>query len=215
MHCRTVSPPTPSSSMCAVIQHLLAPVLPFPALLWWGYFSPLVYFGFIHLFLGCFLIFRSWGISNLLIQSNSDLFLLLGDYFLILSFCCDTSWLSKGEAKFILPDIIPVITEITKHKLKLYASNYLEWIKTMQIYLHNISKDGHLNCNLPSDDTKQDWPQEDAHVFLQLKNSINSEVISLINCYEFIKNWWTLKFLKFPCSRKDNLSNIHDVHKAF
>lgn len=96
--------------------------------------------------------------------------------------------MSKGETKFILPDIIPVITEITKHKLKLYASNYLEWIKTMQIYLHNISKDGHLNCNLPSDDTKQDWPQEDAHVFLQLKNSINSEVISLINCYEFIKN---------------------------
>ena len=37
------------------------------------------------------------------------------------------------------------------------------------------------------DDSKQQWLQEDAYLFLQIRNFIESEVISLINHYEFVK----------------------------
>lgn len=45
--------------------------------------------------------------------------------------------------------------------------------------------DNHNVEDPPIDDPRQQWLQEDAHIFLQIGNSINSEIISLFNQCEF------------------------------
>lgn len=77
------------------------------------------------------------------------------------------------------------MTKIAEHELS--GSNYLEWSKTIQIYLRGINKDSHLTSDPQCDDTKQAWLQEDVCLFVQIRNSIHSEVISLINHCEFVK----------------------------
>ena len=46
----------------------------------------------------------------------------------------------------------------------------------------------HLTKDPPSDDSKQQWMEEDACLNLNIRNSIDSEVINLINHREFFKN---------------------------
>ena len=70
---------------------------------------------------------------------------------------------------------------------KLTSPNYLDWSKTIQIYLKSIRMASHLTKDPPTDDLKEQWIEEDAHLFLQLRNSINSKVLSLINHCEFVK----------------------------
>ncbi len=55
--------------------------------------------------------------------------------------------------------------------------------------------------------------REDAHLFLQIWNSITSEVISLINYYEFVKE--LMDYLEFLYYGKGNISRIYEVCKAF
>ena len=45
----------------------------------------------------------------------------------------------------------------------------------------------HLTKDPPIDDLKEKWMEEDARLYLQIRNFINSEVIGLINHYEFVK----------------------------
>ncbi|XP_058001149.1 uncharacterized protein LOC131179149 [Hevea brasiliensis] len=78
-----------------------------------------------------------------------------------------------ADNKNIISDVIPVMTKITEHKLN--GSNYLEWSKTVRVYLRSIDKDDHLTQDPPTDDTRQTWLREDARLFLQLRNSIHSE----------------------------------------
>ncbi|XP_058006091.1 uncharacterized protein LOC131181539 isoform X2 [Hevea brasiliensis] len=78
-----------------------------------------------------------------------------------------------ADNKNIISDVIPVMTKITEHKLN--GSNYLEWSKTVRVYLRSIDKDDHLTKDPPTDDTRQTWLREDARLFLQLRNSIHSE----------------------------------------
>ena len=65
----------------------------------------------------------------------------------------------------------------------------------------------------PTDDSKEQWMGEDARLYLQIRNSIDSEVISLINHYEFVKE--LMDHLEFLYSGKGNVSQIFDVCKAF
>ena len=65
----------------------------------------------------------------------------------------------------------------------------------------------------PTDDSKEQWMGEDARLYLQIRNSIDSEVISLINHCEFVKE--LMDYLEFLYSRKGNVSQIFDVCKAF
>ena len=45
----------------------------------------------------------------------------------------------------------------------------------------------HLNKNPQIDDSKEQWMEEDARLYLQIRNSIDSKVIKLINHCEFVK----------------------------
>ena len=54
--------------------------------------------------------------------------------------------------------------------------------------------------------------EEDTHLSLQIHNSINNEVLSLINHCEFVKELVDLDFLFFG---KENISHIFVVCKAF
>ena len=73
--------------------------------------------------------------------------------------------------------------------------------------------DGHLTKDPPVDDSKEQWMEEDARLFIQIRNSINSKVLGLINHYEFVKK--LMVFLEFVFSEKGNVSRIFDVCKAF
>ena len=55
--------------------------------------------------------------------------------------------------------------------------------------------------------------EEDVHLFLQIHNSIDSKLLSLISPYEFVKE--LIDYLKFIFSGKGNISCIFDVCKAF
>ena len=40
---------------------------------------------------------------------------------------------------------------------------------------------GHLNKDPPIDDSKERWLEEDARLFLQIHNSIDGKVLTLVN----------------------------------
>ena len=71
----------------------------------------------------------------------------------------------------------------------------------------------HLNKDPPTNDPKEQWMEEDARLYLQILNSIDNEVISLINHYEFVKE--LMDYLEFLYSGKGNVSQIFEVCKAF
>ena len=73
--------------------------------------------------------------------------------------------------------------------------------------------DGHLNKDSSADDSKEQWMEEDARLFIQIRNSINSKVLGLVNHYEFVKK--LIDYLEFVFSEKGNVSRIFDVCKAF
>lgn len=111
----------------------------------------------------------------------------------------------------VVSDMVPVMSKITDHKLN--GSNYLDWSKTVRLYLRSIDKDTHLTDDPPNDDSRQTWLREDARLFLQIRNSIDSEVIGLINHCEFVKE--LMDYLDFLYSGKGNLSRMYEVCKAF
>ncbi|XP_074562865.1 uncharacterized protein LOC141819467 [Curcuma longa] len=117
-----------------------------------------------------------------------------------------------AENKFsVMMDIVPVVSKITDYKLN--GSNYLDWSKTVHLYLRSIDKDGHLTDDSPQDGSRQTWLREDARLFLQIRNCIDSEVIGLINHCEFVKE--LMDYLEFLYSRKGNISHMYEVCKAF
>ena len=109
-------------------------------------------------------------------------------------------------------DMVPVMSKITEHKLN-GSDNYFDWSKTIRLYLRSIGKDDHLTKDSSEDDSKQTWLREDARLFLQIRNSINSEVLGLINHCEYVKE--LMDYLDFLYSGKGNVSRIFDVCKAF
>ena len=71
----------------------------------------------------------------------------------------------------------------------------------------------HLTEDPPIDDSKDRWLDNDARLFLQIHNSIDGKVLTLINHYEFVKE--LMDYLKFVYSEKGNISRIYDVCQAF
>lgn len=69
--------------------------------------------------------------------------------------------------------------------------------------------DNHLIDEPPSDNSKASWLREDARLFLQIRNSIDSEVVGLINHCEFVK------YLEFVYSGKGNIKHTYEVYKLF
>ena len=72
---------------------------------------------------------------------------------------------------------------------------------------------GHLTKDPPTDDLKEQWMEEDARLFIQIRNSIDNKVLGLVNHCEFVKE--LMDYLEFVFSGKGNVSRIFDVCKAF
>ena len=72
---------------------------------------------------------------------------------------------------------------------------------------------GHLTKDPPTDDSKEQWMEEDARLFIKIRNSIDSKVLGLVNHGEFVKK--LMDYLEFVFSGKGNVSRIFDVCKAF
>ncbi|XP_075074543.1 uncharacterized protein LOC142162130 [Nicotiana tabacum] len=108
-------------------------------------------------------------------------------------------------------DVIPVMSKITENKFM--GSNYMDWGKTIHLYLRSIDKENHLVDDPPKDETKSVWLKEDAKLFLQIKNLMHSEVNDLVSHYDYVKD--LMDYLDFLYSGKGNLSRMYDVCQAF
>ncbi|KAK3028106.1 hypothetical protein RJ639_039800 [Escallonia herrerae] len=116
-----------------------------------------------------------------------------------------------ADNKVQVGEVVPVLSKIAENKLN--GTNYLDWSKTVRIYIRSIDKDDHLSSDPPTDDTKRLWLREDARLILQIRDSIDSEIVGLINHCEFVKE--LMDYLEFLYSGKGNISRIYDVCRAF
>ena len=71
----------------------------------------------------------------------------------------------------------------------------------------------HLDKHPPINDSKEQWLEDNARLFLQIRNSIDGKVLTLINHCEFVKE--LMEYLEFVYSSKGNISRIFDVCRAF
>ena len=107
--------------------------------------------------------------------------------------------------------VVPMMSKITEDKLT--GLNYLDWSKTVHLYLRNIRMANHLTEDPPTDDSKDRWLEDDARLFLQICNFIDGKILTLINHCEFVKE--LMDYLEFVYSGKENISRIFDVCRAF
>ena len=110
----------------------------------------------------------------------------------------------------VVSEVVPMMSKITEHKLN--GLNYLEWSKTICLYVRSILMVAHLTKDPPTDDLKEQWMEEDARLYLQIRNSIDSEVIGLINHSEFVKE--LMDYLEFLYYGKGNVPRIFEVCKV-
>ena len=71
----------------------------------------------------------------------------------------------------------------------------------------------HLSKDPPTNDSKNQWLEDDAHLFLQIRNFIDSKVLTLINHCEYVKE--LMEYLEFVYFGKRNIFRIFDVCRAF
>ena len=71
----------------------------------------------------------------------------------------------------------------------------------------------HLNKYPPTDDSKEQWLEDDACLFLQICNFIDGKVLTLINHCEYVKE--LMDNLECVYSGKGNISRIFYVCRAF
>ena len=60
-------------------------------------------------------------------------------------------------------------------------------VKRFGFFSKSIRMTSHLPKDPLTDDSKEQWLEEDAHLFLQIFNSIDSKVLGFINHCEFVK----------------------------
>ena len=117
--------------------------------------------------------------------------------------------MADEQKNIVVTDAVPVTSKITEHKL--IGLNYLDWCKTVRIYLRSISMDTHLTEDPPRGNLQ--WLRDDARLFLQIQNSIDTEIISMVNYCEYVKE--LMEYLEFLYSGKGNVSRIYEVCKGF
>ena len=61
----------------------------------------------------------------------------------------------------------------------------------------------HLDKHPSTDDSKDRWLEDDAYLFLQIRNSIDDKVLTLINHCEYVTE--LMDYLEFVYSRKGNI----------
>ena len=108
-------------------------------------------------------------------------------------------------------EVVPMMSKIKEDKL--IGSNHLDLSKTVCLYLRSIRMASHLTEDPPTDDSNNQWLEDDDHLFLQIHNSIDGKVLTLINHCEFVKE--LMNYLEFVYSRKRNISHFFNVCQAF
>ena len=108
-------------------------------------------------------------------------------------------------------EVVPKMSKITEDKLT--GLSYSDCSKTIRHYLRSICMVSHLDKDPSTDDSKDRWLEDDARLFLQIRNSIDRKVLTLINHCEYVKE--LMECLEFVYSGKGNISRIFDVCRAF
>ncbi|KAJ9542902.1 LOW QUALITY PROTEIN: hypothetical protein OSB04_029408 [Centaurea solstitialis] len=117
----------------------------------------------------------------------------------------------SGDKFFPHPDLIPATTRLTDNKLN--GSNFFEWSKTVRLYIRGMGMASHLTSDPPTDNNQDPWLQQDAHLFVQIINSIEPSVSSLVTHCEYVKE--LMDYLNFMFSGQSNISRIYDTCKSF
>ena len=93
---------------------------------------------------------------------------------------------SSEDKKLVsTPEVLPMMSKITEDKLS--ALKYSDWSKTIRLYLRSIRMANHLDKDPSTNDSKEQWLEDDAHLFIQIRNSIDGKVLTLINHSESVK----------------------------
>ena len=108
-------------------------------------------------------------------------------------------------------EVVPMMSKITEDKLT--GRKYFDSSKTVRLYLRSIRMVSHLTKDPPADDSEDRWLEDDALLCLQIHNSIDGKVPTLINHCEFVKE--LMNYLEFVYSRKGNISRIFDECRSF
>ena len=112
---------------------------------------------------------------------------------------------SEDQKPVSVPEVVPMMSKIMEDKLT--GQNYSEWSKTIRLYLRSIRMAIHLNKDPPTDDSKERWLEDDACLFLQIRNSIDGKVLTLINYCEYVKELMEL-------TRRHTVSGQIHTHRA-
>ena len=122
-----------------------------------------------------------------------------------------SSYSSEDKKPISALEVVPIMSKITEDKQS--SPNYSDWSKTICLYLTSIYMASHLSKDPPTNDSKNQWLEDDAHLFLQIRNVIDSKVLTLINHCEYVKE--LMEYLEFVYFGKGNISRIFDVCRAF
>ena len=131
--------------------------------------------------------------------------------FLVFDFIMSSSNSSEDKKLVSMLKVVPMMSKITKDKLT--GSNYSDWSKTIRLYLQSIRMASHLDKDPPTNDSKEQLLEDDACLFLQIRNSIDDKALTLINHCKFVKE--LMEYLEFVYSGKGNISCIFYVCRAF
>ncbi|KAJ9541146.1 hypothetical protein OSB04_027652 [Centaurea solstitialis] len=117
----------------------------------------------------------------------------------------------SSESGSRIPDPIPATSRLIDNKLN--GSNFFEWSKTVRLYIRGMGMASHLTSDPPSDSNQDIWLQQDAQLFVQIINSIEPSVSSLVTHCEYVKE--LMDYLNFMFSGQSNISRIYNVCKSF
>ncbi|VFQ82639.1 unnamed protein product [Cuscuta campestris] len=110
-----------------------------------------------------------------------------------------------GTIHFLYPSFATVFTLLSINGTCIYYVDSAE---------ECTDKDDHMTDDPPKDaTTKKVWLRDDARLFLQIRNSIDGDVLGLVGHCETVKD--LMDYLEFLYSGKGNLTRIYDVCKAF
>ena len=92
---------------------------------------------------------------------------------------------SADKKPVSVPKMVSMMSKIMEDKL--IGPHYLDWSKTICLYLRSICMVNHLYKDPPTNDSKKQWLEDDGRLFLQIRNFIDGKVLTLINHCEFVK----------------------------
>ena len=71
---------------------------------------------------------------------------------------------SADKKPILVPEVVPMMSKITKDKLT--GPNYLDYSKTIHLYLRSIRMANHFDEDPPTDASKEQWLKNDVCLFL-------------------------------------------------